>query len=52
MRGGSTYGCEAERVNFDTLCCDVLLLEFSRKMALDEGGLVSFVSLLYTEDGY
>lgn len=40
----ATYGCEAERVHFDTLCCNVLLLELSRQMSLDEGGLESLVS--------
>jgi hypothetical protein len=35
----STYGGEAERVNLDTKGRNVLLLELSGQMALDEGGL-------------
>lgn len=38
-RGGITYGGEGERVDLDTERGNVLLLEFSRQMALDEGGL-------------
>lgn len=34
-----TYGAETKRVNFDTEGRDVLLLELSCQMALDEGGL-------------
>jgi hypothetical protein len=34
-----TYSGEAEGVNFDAESRDVLLLEFSSQMALDEGGL-------------
>jgi hypothetical protein len=34
-----TYGTEAKRVNFDTERCDVLLLELTSQMALDESGL-------------
>jgi hypothetical protein len=36
---GGAYGSESERVHFDTESCDVLLFEFTSKMALDEGGL-------------
>ena len=35
-----TYRRKAERVDFDTECGDVLLLELARQMALDEGGLL------------
>jgi hypothetical protein len=35
----STYCAETKRVNLDTEGSDVLLLEFSGQMALDEGGL-------------
>jgi hypothetical protein len=35
-----TYGSEAERVNLDTEGRDVLLLELSGQMALDEGRLL------------
>lgn len=34
-----TYGGEGERVNLDTESRDVLLLEFTSQMALDECGL-------------
>jgi hypothetical protein len=34
-----TYGGETERVNLDTEGCNVLLLELSGQMALDEGRL-------------
>jgi hypothetical protein len=34
-----TYGGEAERVNLDSECRNVLLLELSGQMALDEGSL-------------
>jgi hypothetical protein len=34
-----TNRSEAKRVNFDTEGGDVLLLEFTGQMALDEGGL-------------
>lgn len=34
-----TYGGEAERVDLDTECRNVLLLKLSSQMALDEGGL-------------
>jgi hypothetical protein len=34
-----TYCAETKRVNLDTEGSDVLLLEFSGQMALDEGGL-------------
>jgi len=30
---------EPERMNFDTESCDILLLKFTRQMALDEGSL-------------
>jgi hypothetical protein len=33
------YGGEAERVDLDSQCGHVLLLELARQMALDEGGL-------------
>jgi hypothetical protein len=36
-----TYGGEAERVNLDTEGRNVLLLELSGQMALDEGRLLS-----------
>lgn len=49
MRKRLTYSCEAERVNFDTLCCDVFFLEFARKMTLDESGLVYYVSFSRTK---
>lgn len=48
MRKELTYGCEAERVDFDTLCCNVLFLEFSRKVTLDESGLVQVISYCAT----
>jgi len=34
-----TYGVEKERVDLDTESGDVLLLEFTSQVALDEGGL-------------
>lgn len=34
-----TYGSETERVNFDTECRNVLLLELSSQVTLNEGGL-------------
>jgi hypothetical protein len=34
-----TYGRETERVNLNTEGGDVLLLEFTSQMTLDEGGL-------------
>jgi hypothetical protein len=34
-----TYRAESERVDFDTKGCDILLLELSSQMALDERGL-------------
>lgn len=49
MRETLTYGRKAERVNFDTLCCDVFFLKFTRKMTLDESGLVWFVSFSCTK---
>jgi hypothetical protein len=42
----STYGGEAERVDFDTECRNVLLLELSGQMALDESGLEGIWSAL------
>lgn len=39
-----TYGAEAERVDLDTESGDVLLLEFTSQVTLDEGGLFEFVS--------
>lgn len=33
------YGGESKRVDFDTESRDVLLLEFTRQVTLDEGGL-------------
>jgi hypothetical protein len=30
------YRCESKRVNLDTEGCNILLLELSRQMALDE----------------
>lgn len=36
----STYRSEADRVNLDTKSGYVLLLEFTSKMALDEGSLL------------
>ena len=39
-RPGIAYGSEGERVNLDTEGGNVLLLEFSSQMALDEGGLL------------
>lgn len=38
-RGWLTYGGEGERVDLDTERGNVLLLEFSGQMALDEGSL-------------
>lgn len=35
-----TYGCEAERVYFDTEGRNVLLLKLARQMALDKGRLL------------
>lgn len=34
-----THGGELERVDFNTECGDVLLLELARQVALNEGGL-------------
>ena len=42
----STYRRESQRVNLDTESGDVLLFEFSSKMALDKGGLYSFALML------
>lgn len=39
VRRGITYGGELQRVNLDTKCGNVLLLEFTSQVALDEGGL-------------
>jgi len=39
-----TYGSEAKGVNLDTKCGHILLLEFTRQMTLDEGGLTRSVS--------
>ena len=39
-----TYCRETKRVNLNTKCCNVLLLEFSGQMALDEGGLSQHIS--------
>src|SRR5699024_2886402 len=39
VSGGKTYGREAKRVDLDTEGSHVLLLELTRHMALDEGGL-------------
>jgi len=36
---GKTYGSEAKRVDLDTERGNVLLLELSGQMTLDEGGL-------------
>lgn len=36
---GFTNGGEPQRMNFDAQCCDVLFLEFSRQVSLDEGSL-------------
>lgn len=38
-RRGIAYGSESQRVNLDTESGDVLLLELSSQVALDEGGL-------------
>lgn len=43
-RDGLTYGREAERVDFDTESCHVLLLEFTSQVAFDEGGLIIMIS--------
>ena len=37
--GGESYGGETKRVNFDTESGDVLLLELSSQVTLDESGL-------------
>lgn len=39
VRGVETYGGEGERVDLDTESSDVLLLELSSQVTLDEGGL-------------
>ena len=39
VEGGNAYGREAERVDLDTESGDVLLLELTSQVALDEGGL-------------
>ena len=39
---GIAYGVEVERVHLDTQGGDVLLLEFTSQVALDEGGLLGF----------
>lgn len=36
---GGAYGGESKRVDFDTESRDVLLLEFTSQVTLDEGGL-------------
>jgi hypothetical protein len=41
--GYMTYGVEAERVNLDTKGGDVLLLEFTSQVTLDESGLLSLL---------
>lgn len=41
------YGGEAKRVDFDSERSDVLLLEFSGQMALDEGGLDNGLSVCF-----
>ena len=38
--GVYAYGVEVERVNLDTKGGDVLLLEFTSQVALDESGLL------------
>lgn len=45
VRRGIAYGSEGERVNFDTKSSDVLLLELSSQVALNEGGLCDLVVL-------
>lgn len=40
-----TNRSESQRMNFDAECGDVLLLEFTRQVALDEGGLRRTVSI-------
>jgi hypothetical protein len=37
--GGYAYGREAERVDLNTESSDVLLLELTSQVTLDEGGL-------------
>jgi hypothetical protein len=44
--GVVTYGVEVERVHLDTKGGDVLLLEFTSQVALDEGGLLRFSVLV------
>lgn len=39
MGAESTYGGESERVDLNTESSDVLLLELSSQVTLDEGGL-------------
>jgi hypothetical protein len=41
-----TYGVEIKGINLDTESGDVLLLEFTRLVALDEGGLVSITLVM------
>lgn len=41
--GGVSYGGEGKRVHLDTKGGNVLLLEFTSQVALDEGGLVDWV---------
>ena len=43
VRRGITYGGELQRVNLDTKSGNVLLLEFTSQVALDEGGLSNWV---------
>ena len=45
VRRGIAYGSEGERVNFDTESSDVLLLELSSQVALNESGLNDLVVL-------
>jgi hypothetical protein len=41
-----TYGVEKKRVNLDTESGDVLLLEFTSQVTLDESGLVSIALVM------
>jgi hypothetical protein len=43
FRRGIAYGSEGEGVNFDTESGDVLLLEFTSQVALDESGLLGWL---------
>lgn len=44
--GVIAYGVEVEGVHLDTEGGDVLLLEFTSQVALDEGGLLGFTVLV------